>query len=182
MAGSMVTASRLDLTWTRPLLVRSESILSGVCCFPRRCRPEAIAAAIKRRPINAVPRGCATLSWSPRYESVWHRQCARCDSSPHRRSFWSTGRGTGTGRGCWGPPKRSPVQVGNGNGKSALQVSNCEVAFFMHRMNLETFEKTHRHGTGEPPLAQTVCVPALVDPTWERCWDGGGQAGNSRGL
>lgn len=34
----------------------------------------------------------------------------------------------------------------------------------------ETFEKTHRHGTGGPQLVRHVCVPALVDPRWEFMW------------
>lgn len=41
-------------------------------------------------------------------------------------------------------------RVQDGNGKLACRARIVKWRSFMH--NLETFQKTHRHGTGKPPL------------------------------
>ena len=69
-----------------------------------------------------------------------------------------------------------------GNVKTKMARWPCKLGFrggvpHAARLNPETFEKTHRHGPGKPPLVRPCAVPALVDPRGNEHWDGGGLGG-----
>lgn len=144
--------SVLDLRWSRWPQSRA---------FPRN-RSTIVRDKPKRNPPRRVWfTGCqlATLSWTPPPRVSPGCRCLHDGSSLHPPG------------GEW--PEAVLGKWGGGGRERNFKCRARIVRWRCHaqKPDPETFEKTHRHGTGSLPLAHPVSVPALVGPTvgnWDR--------------